>query len=150
MYKSTRDSRIVVLVLVYTDRFLTDILDLPPTTKWDMKIGVANSISVQPDMFCKDFLQDHQIFDFQVDGAVGPGKRATGGEFHTFLEQLEPYSYPPGSCISMTTFISSLFILMTGEKYKMCLISSCGWFICILACSRNHLTWSLNIQSLQY
>lgn len=59
VYKSTRDSRIVALVLVYTDIFLTGILDLPPTTKWEMDIEVVNSISVHPDMFCKGFLEEH-------------------------------------------------------------------------------------------
>lgn len=56
VYKSARDSRIVVLALMYRDIFLTDILDLPPTTKWEVNIGAVNSTSVHPVSFCKGFL----------------------------------------------------------------------------------------------
>jgi len=56
LHKSTRDSRIVALVLMYTDGFLTDTLDLPPSSKWETNTGVVNSISVHLDMFCRGLL----------------------------------------------------------------------------------------------
>lgn len=56
VYKSTRDRRIAALFLVYTDIFLSGILDLPPTTKWEMNTGVVNSISVHSDMVSEGFL----------------------------------------------------------------------------------------------
>lgn len=49
----------------------------------------------------------NQCFDIQLDGAVGPGKRAIGGSIGA--------TAPSGSCMAMQTFKSSLHIHDGGK-----------------------------------
>lgn len=82
----------------------------------------------------------NQSFDVQLDGAVGLGRRAIGGEFPLCIGAADL----SGSCMAMQTFKLSLHI-HGGEKHKMCLTPSRTWFIDIFLHPRNPLTWSLNV-----
>ena len=57
-------------------------------------------------MYCTE----NQCFDVQLDGAVGPGRRAIGGKFPLSIGATDP----SGSCMAMQTFKS--LPIHDGEK----------------------------------